>query len=207
MILTQEETKSFLGRTQIAMFKNQHWDHSLLFPHRLQEVGRSSCGSSSWSYCPTAPMPAVSPGRGPMGSSRWRTPMRWPGAGESGRASPTWITTSWAGPSDITTTKTLWPKCMAKGMPTNLTSTALPRPCSRTPLSHPCTSTLLTSPTCLPTMPINRRWTLSLPTHPPCLSHPPASLEQRHNTGPPPRLGSTPTPVSPAILTPMCLHT
>ena len=35
-----------------------------------QGAGRSSCGSSCWSFCLTAQIPTASPGRAPMGSSR-----------------------------------------------------------------------------------------------------------------------------------------
>lgn len=172
-----------------------------------QGAGRSNCGSSSSSCCRTVPTPAVSHGKGPMGNSRWRTLMKWHGAGENAKASPIWIMTSWAEPSDTTMIRTLWPKCMAKGMPTNLTFMALPRLSSLIPLNRQCTSIHQISPTCLLTMPISRRWTLYLHTLLLCLSHHPVSLELPHLIGPPLQEAFIQTPTSLAIPTPMYHHT
>ncbi|XP_075748491.1 uncharacterized protein LOC119171570 isoform X3 [Rhipicephalus microplus] len=50
---------------------------------------RSSCGSFCWSSSRTAATPTASPGRDKTASSSSSTRTKWPGAGASGRASPT----------------------------------------------------------------------------------------------------------------------
>jgi len=124
-----------------------------------QARGRSSCGSSCWSSWPTATTLASSPGRAPTASSRWPTRMRWPSAGASARASPTWTMTSSVVLCATTMTRTSWPRCMASAMPTNLTSRASRRRTRTTQRRVGLLSTRLRCLTSSPTTATSPKWT------------------------------------------------
>lgn len=130
--------------------------------HRLSQVAdRSSCGSSFWSSCPTAPMCPASHGKAQMGSSSSSTPTRWLGAGGSGRVSLIWTMTNWAGRCATITTRTSWPKSMARDTLTSSIFTAWRRCASRPPPSKPSTSFRGTSPRS--PSPAYLNWTSSRP--------------------------------------------
>ena len=103
---------------------------------KLQEAVKSNCGSSFWSCCRTRRTSVASHGRERTENSNWSTQTRSPDAGEKGRASLTWTTTSSVVPWGTTTTKISWPRFTAKGTPTNSTSLVSPKLCNQTPSNH-----------------------------------------------------------------------
>ncbi len=106
----------------------------------LQVLVKYSCGSSYWSCYQTVAMQQPLPGRAQMENSKWWTPMRCQNDGVRGRASLIWTMTRWAELSDITMTKTLWRKSMARDMHTSLTLLAWLRPCNPLQLTQQHTS-------------------------------------------------------------------
>ncbi len=148
-----------------------------------QVQARSSCGSSCWSCCPTATTRASSPGRAPMASSRWPTRTRWPSAGASARASPTWTMTSWAVLCVTTTTRTSWLRCTASATPTNLTSTASHRHTRITLQKGGLLSTRLRCRTSSPTTITSPKWTSWVAIRHPCPSPLATFLALRQRTG------------------------
>lgn len=174
-----------------------------------QVLARSNCGSSCWSCCPTATTPASSPGRAPTESSRWPTRTRWPSAGASARASPTWTTTSWAALCATTMTRTSWLKCTASATPTNLTSKASRRRTRITQRTGGLLSTRLRCLTSSRTTATSPKWTSWVAILHLCPSPQATFSPLRQRTGTHPTAPSTPAQPWPGIppLTPTWART
>ena len=86
----------------------------------FQVAGRSSYGSSCWSFWLTRTVSTSYRGQGTAGSSSCLIQTRWPGGGATERTSPKWTTRSSAAASDTTTTRTSFTKRRESATSTDL---------------------------------------------------------------------------------------